>query len=116
MKPTELTAELRAIAGRIERSKNPTRELVASDIKRVLSRLAQQQEEEDCEEAPPVAQQQEQSQQQTVTQQEQTALPKSKPGQQMVMEAIEDLSEAAQSGDEMAFKKALDQLHKVAQV
>lgn len=40
MKPAELATEIRRIASGIENSKNPSRELVAKDIKKLISHLA----------------------------------------------------------------------------
>ena len=40
MTPQELSQEIRRIAARIEASNNPSRKLVAQDIQRIISRLA----------------------------------------------------------------------------
>jgi hypothetical protein len=40
MTPQELASEIRKIAAKIDASKNPSRKLVAADIKRVINRLA----------------------------------------------------------------------------
>ena len=40
MKPSELSQELKRIASAIENSKNPSRELVAKDLKAVISKIA----------------------------------------------------------------------------
>lgn len=47
MKPKELSAEIRRIASAIENSKNPSRELVARDIKGLLYAIAGKNEKTD---------------------------------------------------------------------
>jgi len=97
MTPSQVAQSLRHIASKIDNSKLPDRTLVARDLRGLLTQIAQEQEE--CGMGG-VAQQQQ-------GQQEQQALPKSGVGQQMLMEAISELQDAAKSGDHSKFEKAL---------
>lgn len=84
MKPTEVSTELRRIASKISNSTNPSRELVSEAIRNVLAQL-------------------------TVA-----ALPKSNTGKQMLSGFLDEAKQALESGDDMAFKGAIEKLWKNA--
>jgi hypothetical protein len=95
MKPSEVVKALNNIASAVESSKKPDRNLVVNDIKRILVALDECSVEES---------------------QEQTALPQSKPGQDMVRGLLEKMNDAFESGNEAEFKKNYEALGRAAKV
>jgi type II secretory pathway pseudopilin PulG len=104
--PSQVAAELRAIADKIDKSKQPDRQRVASALKGVLATIQKTAQEEQQEQEMGVAQEQQQAQQ------EQQALPKSGPGRENVKHMISQLEEALEKGDDPGFRKVLDALRK----
>lgn len=88
MNPKMVSATLSEIADKLDRSKNPSRSMVAAELTKVLTAL----------ESP----------------MQQTALPQSNTGKSMLKKLLDDAEKALESGDEGAFKKALESLTKNA--
>lgn len=104
MTPKTVAAALRQIASKIDASENPQRQLVARDLKLLLTRIAEASLVEQEQHAPV-------GQQQTVTQ-EQQAMPQSGVGKKMLAEALQAAQDALAKGDENALKKAVENVQK----
>jgi hypothetical protein len=91
MTPSQVSETLRKIAAKIDNSKAPPASRVAADIKTVLAAL------------------------EGVAMEEQTAaIPKSKPGWEMMKGMLDSAVKAFESGDEATFSKVVSKLNEHA--
>ncbi|OPZ34479.1 MAG: hypothetical protein BWY99_02518 [Synergistetes bacterium ADurb.BinA166] len=91
MQPSQVAQHLRSIAAALDVSKKPSALRVAADIKKILAAL------------------------ENVSMEEQTAaIPKSRPGFEMMKGMLDSASKAFESGDEEGFKKIVNKLNEHA--
>jgi hypothetical protein len=100
MTPNQLVAALRQVAAKIDNSKNPDKNLVTKELTTILAAIT--------------AEQQQTSEQQQTAEQQQQALPQSNTGKGALKRYLKDAEAAVDSGDEAAFKAAIDKLMKLA--
>ena len=114
MTPSQVSAILRRIAGAIENSKRPQRDMVIHDLKTVIAGMETTGQQQEQEQQQQQGQQQGYGQQEQQGQQQQQALPKSQGGHSMLKKFLEDAEKALEKGDDAAFKGALEKLQKAA--
>lgn len=90
MTPSQASQALRQVATAIDNSKSPRRELVVSDLKKILVAMGEEAQ------AP----------------QEQVALPSSGAGKNMLKKMLADAQAALDSGDDATFKELLEKIQK----